>query len=152
MRSLSPRGARLQQERVLDRLERLRRDSCIDSFTVTVWGTGVSPTSAIARTEAGQATLETIDELQQWAQQNDLSFPAGFKPRKIVSMLDDERDTFIPFPTMCLAVREGNELQCVAPCVNDMLTHSIRDCLDELVVGERRSDVHNWSPPQSSAD
>lgn len=150
-RSLSSVGARPQQERVVDYLEALKHDERINSYTITVWGAGISPESASARTETGRAILKIVEELNQWAQQHDLSFPAPFETREISSMITDERDMVISFPTMCLVVREGTRLRCVAPWVADTLTHSLRDCLDELAIGDERSAIHDWPSPRNIA-
>jgi hypothetical protein len=137
---------------VIERLDELQDEECITSYTVTVWGEAIAPESTIARTEAGQAILETVDEFTRWAAQHDLSFLGAFEEQKITSMIDDEQWTVIPFPTMCLAVREDGGIRCVAPCSAETLTHSIHDCLDELVIGETESDVHDWPTVRSTDD
>lgn len=67
-----------------------------------------------------------------------------FEERETSSMFDERQETVIPFPVMCLAAREGETLRCVAPWTGDSLTHSIHDCLDDLVAGEKEATVHNW--------
>ncbi|EMA44778.1 hypothetical protein C449_08974 [Halococcus saccharolyticus DSM 5350] len=144
VRSLAPTGAHPQQERVLDRIEALQQEGQIASASVTVWGNGIAPESATARTETGQVILETVAEFTRWASRNDRSFPSAFDERERTSMIDGDHRTMIPFPTMCLAIRDGDELQCVAPCSGDGLTHSVHDCLNELGVDEQESSVHDW--------
>lgn len=152
VRSLSPAGTHPQQEWVLNRLRELHRDDHIASYTVTVWGTGISPESEIARTETGQAILDTVDEFTRWARRNDRSFPAAFGERERNSLVGDEQQTVIPFPAMCLAVREEDELRCVTPCVATTLDHSIHDCLAELAVSENHSVAHDWSSDRNIGD
>jgi hypothetical protein len=52
VRSLSPEGARTEQERVIDRLQALRDRGVLADVSLTIWGSRLRPTSA-RRTEAG---------------------------------------------------------------------------------------------------
>jgi hypothetical protein len=151
VRSLAPTGAHPQQEHVIDRIEKLQQEGRIASSSLTVWGNGIAPESMLARTETGHAILETVEEFTNWAARNNLSFPSAFGEREITSLVD-ERETVIPFPAMCLATREDGELRCVAPCAGEALLHSIHDCLDELIVGEANSDVHDWPSVRSTTE
>ncbi|RJT03870.1 HTH domain-containing protein [Halococcus sp. IIIV-5B] len=143
VRSLAPAGARPEQEGVVDRIEGLQRAGRIAASTVTVWGGGIAPGSAFAGTEPGRTILEAVEEFTRWASANDLRFPSAFEERECTSIAGDDCQRVIGFPLMCLATRENGELRCVAPWSNDVLTHTIHDCLDELA-DEDGPTVHDW--------
>lgn len=152
VRSLAPAGAHPQQEHVIDRIEKLQDEEQIASSNLIVWGSGIAPESVHARTETGQTILETVEEFTDWAARNNLSFPSAFGERETTSLVDDERETVVTFPAMCLVTREDGELRCIAPCEGEDLVHSIHDCLDELTVGEPNSDVHDWPSVRSTTE
>ena len=148
VRSLAPTGARSPQTAVLERLDHLEATGRLATYTVTIWGQGICPKGAGAQTAIGQRILKTIEEFDQWAQQRSLTFPAGFTEREGGSLVAGDPQTVISLPTLCLAVREGGTLRCVAPCANGdgaWTHHSIADCLAELAGAEVDVSAHDWA-------
>lgn len=147
VRSLAPTGARSPQTAVLERLNRLETTGRLATYTVTIWGRGICPKGAGAQTAIGQRILKTIEEFDRWAQRRSLTFPAGFTEQDGGSLVDDPQPV-ISLPTLCLAVREGETLRCVAPCANSdgaWTHHSIADCLAELADAEVDVPAHDWA-------
>lgn len=153
VRSLAPAGARPQQTTVLERLDQLAHANHLNTYTVTIWGTGICLDTAVIETEVGRTILETVEEFRQWADRKNLVFRAGFKERTVSSMVTEEETMVIELPAMCLALREADDLRCVAPCSNNnaSMRYSITDCLDELA-GKAKLPVHDWPPISYSAD
>lgn len=131
VRSLSPEGARAEQETVVERLHALGERGVLAEFSLTVWGSRLRPASA-RRTEAGREVLETIDRFEAWADRQEPPRSLCFNARDVHSTITGERGTEIVLPMLCLAVSEGDRLRCVAPWREGERVHTVADCLDAI--------------------
>jgi hypothetical protein len=131
VRSLSPEGARVEQESVIDRLQALRDRGILADVSLTIWGSRLRPTSA-HRTETGGEILDTIDRLEAWADRQEPPRSLCFDSRTVRSTITGEHETELVLPLICLAVSEGDHLRCVAPWREGEVVHTVTDCLDAI--------------------
>lgn len=133
VRTLSPTGARAQQEAVIDRIQQLEAEAVINEFSLTVWGERICPESAAAkRTATGRTVLDRIEEFESWLGRTDIPSESAFETQDIDSAVIDEQYSVVVLPMLCLAVYEDDHLGCVAPWSNAETTHSVVDCLDAV--------------------
>ena len=147
VRSLSPEGARAEQEAVIERLRALRDRGVLADLSLTIWGSRLRPTSA-RRTATGREILDTIDRLEAWADRQDPPRSLCLDSRTVRSTITGERETEFVLPLLCLAVSENGRLQCVAPWHEGEAVHSVTDCLD-AISDPARIDAH---PPTEDLD
>ena len=114
VRSLGATGSPDQQEAVLSRLQHLDDEGAVTT-NVVVWGKRLRLDGAAAATEPGQTIQQTVEQFEQWAADNDASFPSLFQRRE-VDPLVGEGYTALTLPSLCLAVRVDGTLRQVLPC------------------------------------
>lgn len=153
VRSLSPEGARAEQDRVVERLRGLSDSGVLAEFSLSVWGSRLQPASA-RRTQAGREVLDTIDRFEAWADRQEPSRSLCFALREPRTPIADtsptasDREPELVLPVMCLAITEHDRLRCVAPWREGSKVHTVTDCLDAL--GDPTAiDAH---PPTRDAD
>ncbi|MFB6082949.1 MAG: HTH domain-containing protein [Halorientalis sp.] len=132
VRSLTPRAGHGRQEAVIERLERLADTGQIDEFSVQVWGRQVSPSTAAARTDAGQNVLNRVEQFRDWAADTDRSISSFFETRQVSSEMTDESYVALVLPMFTLAEYHDDELAFVAPCSDGDGVHTVTDRLDVL--------------------
>lgn len=130
VRSLLPRGTCDSQQAVLGRLEDLSDDDAIDAFEVTVWGRGISPTTAAAETDAGRELQRLVDAFSEWARERGLTLRPRFERRPVRSRITGEEYDAILFPAMALAAYRGGDLSFVAPCADGTTMYTVEDVLE----------------------
>ncbi|WP_324760517.1 HTH domain-containing protein [Haloarcula sp. GH36] len=114
VRSLAPHGAHERQQAIVERLEQLQEDDCIESVTCTVWGDRICPETAPRLTD-GRSVLQNIARLRTWAQTHDASLEPFFAERTVQSACEDTYTVIVP-PVVCLAISRDEELWGVFPC------------------------------------
>lgn len=137
VREPTPAGAERRQRAVYDRLERLQRNRKVADVAIEVWGKQVRARTPSTPTDdpivgPARAAYETFES---WAKRNGHDLEPAFSVHSLGSLVDDERETVIRFPVMCLAVYNGDDLRSVAPCTTDEGVHTIEDCLTALQSG-----------------
>ncbi|MFB6221536.1 MAG: HTH domain-containing protein [Halolamina sp.] len=135
VRSLSPNGARAQQDAVIERLEELADRGRLDSYTVRVWGRAVGTLSAGGRTEQGRRILDRVDDFEEWAAANGKSVGSFFETREQAVEFTDETRSALVLPTMALAEYAGGEIRFVTPCTDGQQVYTVPDRVDELDAG-----------------
>jgi hypothetical protein len=131
VRSLSPEGARAEQDLVIDRLRTLQDRGVLADLSLTIWGSRLRSSSA-RRTETGRELLDAIDRLEAWADRQEPSRSLCFDSRAVRSTITGGRETELVLPLMCLAVSENDRLQCVAPWCEGEVVRTVTDCLDAI--------------------
>jgi hypothetical protein len=100
--------------------------------SLTIWGSRLRSSSA-RRTAVGRDLLDTIDRLEAWADRQEPPRSLCFDSRPVRSPSSGEHETELLLPLLCLAIREGNRLECVAPWREAGEVHTVTDCLDAIV-------------------
>lgn len=119
------------QNRYIDRLEALVKTGAIDSYSVTVWGDGISPDTQSAHTDDGREILHRLLTLQQWCHLNDADERALFDIKGDTVSGKSVRNVAIEPIIACEFT--GSRLQFATPYADDDRTVSIEDHLDTLV-------------------
>lgn len=136
VRSLAPRAAQRQQERVIERLDRLESAGRIDEATVDVWGRQVSLSSAAARTDAGRYVLDRVESFREWADETGRSVESFFETRRVASEITDEEYVALVLPSLTLAEYRDGDLAYVAPCSDGDEVTTVPDRIDVLSASE----------------
>jgi hypothetical protein len=132
VRSLSPvTGVQRPQQRVTDQLRALEQSDVVNSVTVTVWGEQI-PTPETVVEPAGHSALQTMQRLEQGAEECGASINQYFRRRDVQSRLADEEYSSIVPPQMCLAAVADDTIECVLPCVVDGDPISIPEYINAL--------------------
>lgn len=119
---------------IYERLVRLQEDGKIDGIDTEIWGKQVrarTPKHPSDDPIVGPARLK-YEEFEAWAKRTDHDLEPAFSTHTLGSLVDEERETVIRFPVLCLAVYDADDLVAVAPCTTDDGVHTIDDCLDAL--------------------
>lgn len=132
VRSLCPKGAAEQQDRIIERLQAMAAADRIDGFSVTIWGDRVP---CDGQTAASRDILERIESFESWSERAGTSLSPFFRVGESGSMLTEETRTTVEVPVLCLAEYHHDELRHVAPCVDDGSVCTISDRLDVLEEG-----------------
>jgi len=132
VRSLAPRAGKRQQERVIDRLDRLESAGHVDELSVDVWGRQVELSSAAARTDAGRFVLDRVDAFREWAAETGRSVESFFRTRRVESTITDESYAALVLPSLTLAEYRDGDLAHVAPCTDGDEVTTVADRLDVL--------------------
>ncbi|MFC6961512.1 HTH domain-containing protein [Halocatena marina] len=115
VRSLSSSDMGVRIDEVLDQLNRLRADGCVDEYTVTVWGERMSTNPITTRTDEGAFIRSRIVEFRQWAHEHDVTLEGGFETRTIHSAITGETHEFITLPSLVLTARHNDTLEWIVP-------------------------------------
>jgi hypothetical protein len=130
VRSLSSRTGRT--ERVVDHLRQLDASGEVADLSVTVWGEAVDLGSMAAQTPRGQAILETVTAVRDWADERGASVEPFFHRRETHSTITDETHTTLQLPSLLLVERVGDELVRVTPHDDDGTVWTVTDRLEVL--------------------
>jgi len=144
VRSLSPDDGRGPQSAVLEELRHLDEVGRVDELSVTVWGRQVGLSTTAARTDAGEAILETIAGFRSWAAQHDRSLDPFLRTQETTSQITGESHTAIVLPTMLLAEYRDDSVTHVAPNARDGSIETVADRLEAL---QRRDRRHEGNDP-----
>jgi hypothetical protein len=131
VRSLSPEGARAEQDRVVSRLRGLRDRDVLADVSLSVWGSRLHPASA-RRTQAGREIFDTIRQFETWADSQDPPRSLCFGSRTVRSPITGDPEAELVLPVMSLAIAGQERLRCVAPWREGSEVHTVTDCLDAL--------------------
>ncbi|RZH69508.1 HTH domain-containing protein [Natrinema altunense] len=88
--------------------------------------------------DAGPSVSLTVDAFESWADREGYTLRPAFDRHETDSMLEHRPATEIQVPTVCVAVYEDDDLQCVAPCSDGDRTYTVEECLDALEDGSTR--------------
>jgi hypothetical protein len=128
-RSYMPDGAEDTQQRVLDRLDRLRERGVLDDCTCHVWGKRVCTSGSEG---FGRDAIETVGQFRAWAERNGVSLLPFFDERTHRSKITGEEYSEIVFPVMCAALYRDDDLAGVYPHADGDSVATIRDLLASL--------------------
>lgn len=84
--------------------------------------------------DSGPSVSLTVDAFQSWADREGYTL-RSFERRETATMLGRRPAAKILVPTLCVAVYEDDDLQCVAPCSDGDRTYTVDDCLSALEDG-----------------
>lgn len=84
--------------------------------------------------DSGPSVSITVDAFQSWADREGYRLNS-FERRETPTMLGRRPAVKIRVPTVCVAVYEDDNLQCVAPCTDGERTYTVDDCLTALEDG-----------------
>lgn len=129
VRSLCPSGAEHQPEQITERLNELVEAGRIADFSIHVWGKQVP---CDGETAVGEAIRDRIESFKAWSDRAGTTITPSFESRETHSLLTDETHDTIVLPTLCLAEYQGDDLQYVAPCVEDGSVCTVHDRLGAL--------------------
>lgn len=129
VRSLAPKTARDEQDRVVRRSRALDADDRIANLDVAVCGDCVCPDAATAETDTGRRILSRYEAFRDWADAHDREL-VGFEELDTRSQLTDTRVTGIVFPRITLAEYRNGSLAFVAPSRTTRTTTSVLDRLE----------------------
>ena len=144
VRDLSPESAHDRPATVYEELAKLLQDGRISDVSVVVWGKQVRAeidTNSATDDPITRAARSTYEEFREWAERSGHDLEPGFSTHTVGSLVDDEEETVIRFPVVCLAVYDGDELLAVAPCSTEEEVRTVDDCLEALQSGELTSVV-----------
>lgn len=116
VRSLAPFPTRHTQERLIDRLDALRRSGPLDSLSIRVWGDVVRTDGAVARACDGDTVVDRVTEFLAHAADSACSLSRYFRVVTDGSTADDGGSRRIAPPQRCLSIRRDGELVAVFPC------------------------------------
>lgn len=137
-------------ERLRETVARARRLEERDgnvAVSVKTW-TSVKP-ALEELDDSGPSVSLTVDAFQSWADGEGYTLNPGFERCETTSMLSHRPTTEIRVPTVCVAVYEDDELQCVAPCSNGDGTFTVEACLDALENGDTEPFTDRDEPSSS---
>ena len=135
LRSLAPGAGRDEQDRVVERLQRLDGSDCVRALEVHVCGTCVCSSTPAAETDPGQFLLSRFDQFESWADDHGRSL-VGFRRQCVDSSLAGGMVTGVRFPRMTVAEFVGGDLRFVAPS-RGSTTVTVTDRVDELASTDR---------------
>lgn len=139
LRSLGSGPARPQQEAAVERIERLAEAGAIGGYTVVPWGDGITPSGAVARTDAGRFILDRIDAFEAWADRVGSTVP--FECRHSSASLVDEGCEEIVLPRMVLATIDDEGLRDVVPFTADGASYTV----DDRLLAHERGETWEWT-------
>ncbi len=84
--------------------------------------------------DSGPSVSLTVEEFQRWADREGYTLRT-FERRETASMLGQRPAVRVRVPTVCVAVYEGEDLQCVTPCSDGDRTFTVAECLTALENG-----------------
>ncbi|SEP81056.1 HTH domain-containing protein [Natrinema salaciae] len=84
--------------------------------------------------DSGPSVSPTVEEFQRWADREGYAL-RSFERCETTSMVGQRPAVQVRVPTVCVAVYEGEDLQCVAPCSNGDRTYTVAECLTALENG-----------------
>jgi hypothetical protein len=123
-----------QLRTIYERLARLREDSKIAGVDAEIWGKQVRARTPANPTDdpiVGPARTK-YEEFESWANRTGHDLEPAFSTHTLGSLVDDERETVVRFPVICLAVYDDDDLLAVAPCTTDDGVRTVDDCLNAL--------------------
>jgi len=153
VQSLSPPNARQRQGEVVDTLKDFSDGGLISGYTVHVTGSRMPALPGETRTEFARFLLNRIAVFELWAEQNGRSFEDWFVRHDVEG--ESGPYTELTFPTMVLAIYEGDELRYVAPCETGDDVGEVVERLETLVTDAELLDTEplrkaRAQPPEQS--
>lgn len=114
------------------RARRLGDEGTSTDVRVETW-TSVRP-ALEELADSGPSVSSTIDAFRRWADREGYAL-CSLERRETTSMLGCRPAVRIRVPTVCVAVYEDDDLQCVAPCSDGDRTYTVAECLTALENG-----------------
>jgi hypothetical protein len=126
-RETLPAPAARQRERLSRRLNDLETTDDLSSFSVEAWEKRIRCTGP-----EDEAARDRYLRFAAWAREYGVRLRPFFGTRECYSMETGEKDDWIVFPAICLAVYEDGDLAAVFPHADGDTYRSVSDGLDEL--------------------
>lgn len=136
VRSLGPDVATEDREAVIERLQRLDGEDAIGSYQVRIYGSGLLPKSASARTGVGMKLSHRLFVLKQWAAVNNGDHRHFVVTRDREVGTDPRTHSYV-FPQMVLLEYDSTRLQFGTPFEKANRRYTIEEHLDALDPGSR---------------
>ncbi|WP_201293990.1 HTH domain-containing protein [Natronorubrum halalkaliphilum] len=121
-----------QLRQTVARVRQIEDDGIAD-VEIKTWGSVNPALEEIS--DSGPSVSLTVKSFQSWADREGYTLRPAFERREISSLLSSQPATEIQIPIICVAVYEGDDLRCVAPCSDGEQTYSVENCLAALEVG-----------------
>lgn len=109
------------------RLRRLEAEGTIDEFRVESWFTEPAGVDETADT--------VVERYRSWAEDAGYALEPAFCRREVTSMLSGTPHTKLVVPFVTVAVYDGEQLECVTPCMDGERVVTVDDCLRALEAG-----------------
>jgi hypothetical protein len=125
-------GKALGAREMVNRANRLEANGAFsDSVVAGRWHKCVTPTE-----DWSSEAMETYEEFRTWAETNDFSLEPAFeeRTRSFIGM-DDVADVVV-FPTVALALYDGDDLEAVFPCTDEERTYTVESALEAFERGD----------------
>lgn len=135
VQSLSPHGARAQQDEVVERLLDLAETESVDVFDLHVWGKQLCPNAAAVRTDAGNRYAERREQFREWSGHDGRRADHLLDAHEVDAGVAGDCYTAVPTPVLLLAEFEGEELTHVAPCHRGDSMTTVRERIRTLERG-----------------
>lgn len=120
--------------RHIETLQEYQEKTLIDEFGVEIWPDKICVTEYTADSHI----LASYDRLRTWADDHNVSLEPAFARQERTALVDDDIDTVIDLPVMCLALSIDEALVSVAPHKNGTI-YTVSDVLadfESLLRGE----------------
>ncbi|APW97846.1 hypothetical protein CHINAEXTREME_08660 [Halobiforma lacisalsi AJ5] len=150
IRSFAPVSTGPTQERAIERVDAIERDSDREIETaVRVWGkeiergpeTSAGPGTDGVRIPQLERIDRRLDAFEEWANRTDRRLKPFFRPRTVESTITGESREVWRLPTIALAEFVDGDLIHVAPCTDGRRTIDVFDRLEALeATGETDAD------------
>lgn len=115
------------------RARRLEKRDMIADVAIKTWAP-VRP-ALEELSDSGPSVSRTVDTFRSWADGEGYTLRPAFDRHGTISLLGHQPVTEIRVPTVCVAVYEDDDLQCVAPCSDGDRTYTVEECLTALEAG-----------------
>lgn len=114
------------------RARRLEDRDAVTDVDVETWTSVVPVLEKLG--DSGPSVSLTVDAFRRWADREGYAL-RSFERRETTSMIGRRPVVRIRVPTVCVAVYEAGDLQCVAPCSDGDRTYTVAECLTALENG-----------------
>ncbi|WIV66149.1 HTH domain-containing protein [Natrialbaceae archaeon AArc-T1-2] len=136
-------------ETTISRLEHLAEIDAIATLEVETWNTTTLDTIDACESENATAPVERF---RAWARRRGCTLEPAFRRRTVDSLIVSETSTELVVPIVTVAVYEGDDLACVAPCVSGDDVYTVDDCLRALEDGSTELLPSSFGQGESSED
>jgi hypothetical protein len=135
VQSLSPYGARAQQDEAIERLFRLAEAGTIAEFDLRVWGKHLCPNAAAVRTDVGEECLERLELFREWVGEDGSRADPFLDGHEVDDDIVGDSFTDVSTPVLLLAEFDGEELVHVTPCRRGDSVTTVHDRIATLERG-----------------
>lgn len=113
-------------DEVVTRLRRLEDDGRLVDLRVETWG------GARSLEIPGSPVVDVVETFRDWATEAGYTLEPAFDRRERSSIVSETTHTELVVPYVTVAVYDGVELECVAPCSKSDDVFTVHDCLTAL--------------------